>query len=289
MGSGWEEQVFPYGEGMTHLGTSLGGDGLMLGPEYGSQLTDLSWWFLDAAKLRLAHFANDGSFIEALEIPASLLVNGQYFQYQMPQALDNGWLVAHGFRGQGSTALLLLADGAISGRNIDGSVSWANTDGVYLYGLDIEDGAPRRLDPESGVVDEVDWLVARDGSRYMVGVEQDRLVVELPDAGLTKTVSMRFANDPETPVRGGIEVETGDDGTLFILVYGAPTSDETLGVGGLITIATDGHVSEAEPIVDPFSSADPGSPAHLGVTPGSSTPWIMVIGEDGVHVHTFSG
>jgi hypothetical protein len=48
-------------------------------------------------------------------------------------------------------------------------------------------------------------------------------------------------------------------------------------------------VSQTEPIADPFSPSDPGSPSHLGVTPGTSTPWIMVVGEDGVHVSIRTG
>lgn len=289
MGPGWDDLVFPYGDAAAQLGTSAGGDGLLLGPEYGAQMGDGSWWFLDAAKLRLAHFGEDGGYLGALAIPANLLVNGQYFQYQMPQAMDNGWLISHGFRGEGSTALLTLADGSISGRNIDASVSWSNTDGGYLYGLDVEDGLPRRLDPASGIVEPTDWLIGRDGSRYMVRIDQDLLIVEMPDVGVTKTLMMRDSEDGETPVRGGIEVETGVDGTIFIVIYGAPASDESRGVGGLVMIGPNGFVSDAETIPNPFSSADPGSPAHLGVRPGTSTPWLMVIGTDGVHVHIHRG
>jgi hypothetical protein len=83
-----------------------------------------------------------------------------------------------------------------------------------------------------------------------------------------------------------IEVDTGIDGSIHILFYGAPESDESLGIGGFLSITANGGVSDLEPIVDPFTPADPGSPARLGVRPGTSTPWIMVIGEDGVHVHT---
>jgi hypothetical protein len=88
---------------------------------------------------------------------------------------------------------------------------------------------------------------------------------------------------------GGIEVETGVDGTLYLLFYGAPASDETLGVGGFLAIAPGGTVGEVEPITEPSSPSDPGSPARLGITPGTSTPWLMVVGIDGVHVFTRAG
>ena len=54
-------------------------------------------------------------------------------------------------------------------------------------------------------------------------------------------------------------------------------------------MSPDGQVGQMEPIVDPFSPSDSGSPSHLGVTPGTSTPWIMVVWEDGVHVFTKAG
>jgi hypothetical protein len=61
-------------------------------------------------------------------------------------------------------------------------------------------------------------------------------------------------------------------------------SGDPLDIGGLVTIGPDGEVSEPVEVANLFSSADTGSPAHLGVTPGTSDPWIMVVGEDGIHV-----
>ncbi len=293
MGPGWTEQVFPYGEGEEFLGTSPGGDdgSIDLGPEYGTQTPDATWWFLDAASLRIAHFDGAATYIDQVVVPDDLLVDGQFFQYQMPQALDDGSLAAGGFPSETTMALLRIVDGEASGTTFDGAVPWVTTDGQLLYGLSIEDGAPRRLDPANPVIEPVDWLVARDGSRYLVTVDEDEVVVELLDATtpLTRTLQMRFSEDPEVAARAGIEVETGVDGTIFILMYGAPVSDETLGIGSFVTIGPDGTVSEAQPITSPFSMSDPGSPSHLGVTPGTSTPWIMVVDEDGVHVFTLTG
>jgi len=290
MGPQWSERTFPYGEGEETLGTSPGGEGLMLGPEYGTQTPDGTWWFLDAAKTRIAHFDEEGSYLDQVVVPEDLLVDGLYFQYQMPQALDDGTIAVAGFRGETSMALLRIADGEATGADFDGAVPWVTTDGSYLYGLDFE-GGPHRLDPENPVTEPVEWLSARDGSRYRVTVDQDEILVELPDGPtpLTRTLELRFSEDPAVAARAGIEVETGVDGSLFILLYGAPESDESLGIGGYLSISPDGAVEQAEPISDPFSLADPGSPAHLGVRPGTSTPWVMVVGEDGVHVFTRSG
>ena len=288
MGPGWTEQTFPYGEGEEFLGTSPGGDGLMLGPEYGTQTPDGSWWFLDAANLRIAHFAADGTYLDQVVMPEDLLVDGLFFQYQMPQGLDDGSITAGGFPSEDTMSLLRIAEGQATGATFEGAVPLVTTDGELLYGVG-DDGAPHALDPAQPILGPVDWLLARDGNRFMVTVNGEGIVLELPDAGLTRTLQMRYSEDPDVVAHGGIEVETGVDGTIFIVIYGAPESDETLGIGGFVSVTPDGQVSQMEPIVDPFSPSDPGSPSHLGVTPGTSTPWIMVVWEDGVHVFTRSG
>ena len=289
LGPEWAEQMFPYGDGEESLGTSPGGEGLMLGPEYGTQTPDGTWWFLDAANLRIAHFGEEGTYLDQVVLPEELLVDGQFFQFQMPQGLDDGSVVASGFRSEDAMALMQVVDGVASQTLFAGAIPLVTTDGELLYGFSLEDQAPRALAPGDQVPEVVEFFRARDGSSYMVRIVEDQVIVALPDSGLVRILQMRFSEDPEVPVRAGIEVETGTDGTLFILFYGAPESDETLGVGGFVTVSPDGAVSEAHPIVDPFSLSDPGSPSHLGVTPGTATPWIMVVDEDGVHVFTRSG
>ena len=287
MGPEWTEQIFPYGEGEEFLGTSPGGDNLMLGPEYGTQTPDGTWWFLDAANLRVAHFAADGSYLDQVIMPEDVLVDGLYFQYQMPQGLDDGSVAASGFPSEDTMSLLRIADGQATGTTFGGAIPWVTTDGRLLFGFDID--APHSLDPDQPQPEPVQWFLTRDGSQYMVTLNDDEMLVELPDAGLTRTLLLRYSEDPEVVAHGGVEVETGADGTIFIMIYGAPESDETLGIGGFVSVGPDGTVSQTEPIAEPFSPSDPGSPSHLGVTPGTSTPWIMVVGEDGVHVFTRTG
>ena len=100
--------------------------------------------------------------------------------------------------------------------------------------------------------------MARDGSRYMVTVDEDEVVVELPDATvpLTRTLLMRYSEDPDVVARGAIEVETGADGTLFMLMYGAPMTGELLDIGALVSLSPDAEVSEAMALPDLFSRAD---------------------------------
>jgi hypothetical protein len=286
MGGGWSELFLPYGDAEDHLGTSPGGDGLLLGPEYGTQTPDGNFWMMDAAKQRAAVFSEDGAYLEQVVFPEEVLVDGQYFQYQMPQALDDGSVAVGGLRGLDSVALLRIVDGAVSTSTFDGAISWVTTDGTHLYGLSFEDGASYELDPNQPPGRRVANLVTRRGTYYRVAAQGDEILIDnFSSSGMSRTLQLRYSEDPAVVVNAGIEVETGEDGSLFVLIYGAPESDETLGVGGLLSISPEGVVSQVEPIRDPFGPADPGSPAHLGMTPGSSDPWLMMVDEDGVRIY----
>ena len=287
MSGAWSELFIPYGEAEEQLGTSPGGDGLLLGPEYGTQTPDGNFWILDVAKQRAAVFSPTGDYLEQVLFPEEVLVDGQYFQYQMPQALDDGSIAVGGLRDANTTALLRIVDGTVTSTTFEGAVSWVTTDGTDLYGLSFEDARPYRLDPDNPPGVEADWLLTRSQTRYSIVVQGDEIEVELPDATVpvTRTLQLRYSEDPEVIAHAGIEVETGIDGSIFVLLYGAPESDDTLGIGGFLTISPEGAASEVEPIREPFSPADPGSPAHLGVTPETSDPWLMV-DEDGVRIYT---
>ncbi|HET9260332.1 MAG TPA: hypothetical protein VFP42_09425 [Acidimicrobiia bacterium] len=285
MGEEWTEIVFPYGEGPELLGTSPGGDGLTLGPEYGAQTGDGVWWFMDAGKLRIARYEEDGSYLDELQLPPDVLVSGIYFQFQNPIALDDGTVLASGYPEENLTSILTITSEAITSTNLDRTDSWLTTDGLSLFGFSAEDQSLAVLDPEVMVATSTEWFLTRSGDRYMVSIEGSSLSITLPDQGVTKTLQLRFSEDPSVEVGAAIEVETGVDGTIFILFYGAPSNDESMGIGGFVSIGPDGTVSESEPVVNLFTPADPGSPSHLGVTPETSNPWIMVVAEDGVHVY----
>ena len=286
MGPAWEEVFLPYGEEEEELGTAPGGEGLTLGPDYGTQTPDGNWWIMDAAKQRAAVFSSDGTFQEQVVFPEEVLVDGQYFQYQMPQALDDESIAAGGARDEDTTALLRIVEGAVTSSTFEGSIPWVTTDGVHLYGLGFDDAAPYRLDPDSPLPEPVDYLMTRAQTPFSIMVQDDQIVVQLPELDVTRTLQLSYSEEPEAPLHASIEVETGVDGTIFILITAIVESDEPSDVGGFISISPNGVVSEMEPIRELFSPADPGSPAHLGVTPGTSTPWLMLIDEDGVRIYT---
>jgi hypothetical protein len=48
-------------------------------------------------------------------------------------------------------------------------------------------------------------------------------------------------------------------------------------------------VAEVEALPDPFGEADPGSPAQLVMAPGASTPVLVYVLPDGVHIYERTG
>ncbi len=284
----WSEVfLIPYGDTPDTLGTSLAGDGegFQLGPDYGAQAPDGTWWFLDAAKQRMAHFGDDGEFIDAVEVPTELLTDGLYFQFQLPRVLDDGSLIANRL-GVADTTILRLYEGDFETTLLDRQFIPRSDDGVLLYGFDLEDtSTPLMFDLATGTAAQTEWFQARNGNRYRITAAPGELTVSLPDATPPIEHTLTF----EAAEVGGsaflaLEVASGEDGTLHLFILGFPERDESLQLAGYLTIGSNGALGPLEPMRDPFTPADPGSPAHLGVRPGTSAPWIMFIDEDGVRV-----
>lgn len=285
----WTEILFiPYGEGEEELGTAPGGDmgSLDLGPEYGAQAPDGTWWILDAAKRRLAHFSETGEYLEAVAMKPEHLAQGQYFPFQLPHILADGTLVAQN-SGGGTTTLLLLQDGDTRVVSVPTDFGLRFDNGTFLYGFSGEGQILTRVDPSTGEAGEVDWFQTPAGNRFRLEIHGDQLNIELPDTPSQTSPSWRlaFADDPSVPAYGMVEVASNDDGILFIYIIGGTDSGAGGQLAGLLSISPDGTPSPIEPTRDPFTSSDPGSPAHLGVGPHSGMPWIMIIDTDGVRVY----
>lgn len=291
-GSDWAEVLFiPYGEGEEELGTAPGGDGggLDLGPEYGAQGPDGSWWILDAAKRRLAHYSETGEYLDAVPMKPEHLTQGQYFQFQLPHILADGTLVAQRLGG-GNTTLLLLQDGDTRLVSVPTDFGIRFDNGTSLYGFSGEGRLLTRVDAYTGDLEEVDWFETRSGSRFRLQVHGDRLTVEFPDAPEAASLSWRlaYADDPTIPAYGMVEVSSGGDGTLFLYILGGTDSGVGGQLAGFLSISPDGVASPVEPTRDPFTPSDPGSPAHLGIRAGDGAPWIMIVDTDGVRVYARS-
>ena len=285
----WVEAFFiPYGETPDTLGTSLGGDGegIMWGPEYGAQAPDGTWWFLDVANFRVAHFSDDGEYLDQVIVPEAMLVNGIYFQYSFPKVLADGTVLASMLGGEG-TVFLRIKDGELDSFSIPFEMTPRADDGENLYGFSFgEDSALISVDPVAETAEVVEWMVGRDGRRFTVAAGAVGLAIQLPDASPAATVDLEFeAAEIGGPVYLMVEPVTASDGTMHLFMLGFPERDESLQLAGYMTISPEGQPSPVEPILNPFTVSDPGTPTRLGVRPGTSDVWYMHIGIDGVRVY----
>lgn len=285
----WLETLFiPYGDTPDTLGTHLGGDGegILFGPEYGAQAPDGTWWFLDVANLRVAHFSEDGDYLDEVIVPESLLVNGIYFQYAFPKVLTDGTVLASRLGGEG-TVFLRIRDGEVDSFSIPFEMTPRADDGEILYGFSFdEDSALIAVDPVAETAEEVEWMVGRDGRRFTVTAGPGGLAVQLPDASPATTIDLEFeAAEIGGPVYLMVEPVIGADGTMHLFLLGFPERNERLQLAGYMTISPEGQVGPVEPILDPFTESDPGTPTRLGVRPGTSDVWYMHIGTNGVRVY----
>jgi hypothetical protein len=207
---------------------------------------------------------------------------GVHFQFQLPRVLDDGTLVANRL-GIDTTTILRLSEGTFETTVLNRQFVPRTDDGTTLYGFDIEDTTFLEVDPTTGNATETEWFRTRSGSRFGITAVPGKLTVSLPDASVEHTLTFEAAEVGGSAFLS-LEVAAGEDGTLHLFIIGFPERDESLQLAGYMTIAKDGTLGPLEPMRDPFTPADPGSPSHLGVQPATSTPWLMFIDEDGVRV-----
>ncbi|MBF4768927.1 hypothetical protein ISU10_14265 [Nocardioides agariphilus] len=279
--STWQERfVIGYGPGRELLGTSPGGDSgsLDIGPEFGAPGPDGTWWFLDPAKLRIAHYDATGHFLDQARIPSSLLVDGHYFQWQLPHVMADGTLVASRLAPDQSF-LLRLRDGVLDEIPVDGFFSPAYDDGTLLYGSTGQHSFAA-VDPADGSLQRVSRLLTPSGTPFRIQVG-NKLRIQIGDS--SAVLPIRSPSGAKAHV--GIEVRAGADDSLHLFMYGAGEDDESRQLVGSTVVSPDGRVSHVEALPDPFSEADSGSPAHLVIAPGSSRPMLVYVMPDGVHVY----
>ncbi len=287
IGPGWS-QVFalPYGDNPDQLGTSLGGDGegVRWGPDYGTQMPDSTWWFLDAAHRRLAQFSDTGQYLSDLVLPKKYLADGQYFQYASPFALADQTLVLVGTSIEPPSLLLVAPDRKLTRVRLAEWIGLLTTDGTWLYGFD-EQERMVRVNPRTGAVSRVTAFTGQSGDTYSLAVGTNRLMIT---RGSTKrTVPVRAADNPTSDVHPWVQATMGADGVLAVLI--AVTEEEEPGkartLAGFVTIDRQGRVTPVETVPDLSSEADGGNGSHVGVRYGDSRPWLMFIDKDALRVY----
>lgn len=284
LASPWEELfALPYGDGEDRLGTSPGGEGLDWGPSYGTQLPDGTWWFLDTANFRLSHFDERGEYLGDAPLPEEHLAQGEFFQWQSPQALADGTLVLQSTTPDRPGLLRMSADGAFSQVDMDAFVAVKATDGASLFGFD-EQGAPVAVDPANGSISPVDTFAGQAGLTYAVGAEPGSLSVGVGE--LTTAIPLEAAEHPDALVYPAVEAASGTDGVLTLLVSGVVEVEPGVAIDASAVLRIDGDGrGTVEPVPMLTSEADPGDGSRLGIRLGDDRPWLMAVDADALRVY----
>ena len=283
----WREDfVVPYGPGRESLGTSPGGDSgtLDIGPESGAPAPDGTWWFLDGAKRRLAHYDADGTYLDQVRIPASLLVGGVYFQWQLPYVMADGRLVAVR-HAPDQSYLLRLTDGVLDEIPINGTFSPTYANDLFLYGFD-DDGQQVVVDPDDGELVTSSTFTTPARTPFQLTMKKG-LRLDLPQAGVSTVLPLMTISGARAHV--GLQVRAGADDVLHLVMIGIGEDDESVQLVGYTSVSPSGTVSAVEALPDPLNETDPGSPAQLAMPSGSSTPMLVYVLPDGVHVYERAG
>lgn len=277
IGAEWTPLVtLTYGDAEENLGLSdtHGGATPGWGPEYLAPAADGTLWVLDVNKHRVARFSNDGRYLGATAIP------GLYAGLQMPFMLgDTFWASGSGPDGA------LVIDGGGAAR-VGDLLGWDHSDGSGVYNAA---GTSRLTPGRPPTISAVGELRTPSGTPYRVDARPNgngTILVSLPDA--QREVLLRVASG----ISGGplevlgYEFVSDDNDRVSFLAYGLDNKAQEVQLAGYFSIdARSGEVSAVEPMRDPFSEADPGSPAHLRAVPDEGSILLTFVDEDAVHVY----
>ncbi len=272
-----------YGTAASKLGTSPGGDNLMIGPDYGVQVPNKTWWYLDAAKLRLAHYSDTGGYLGQVKISTKYLAQGIYFQWANPFALADGTVVLTS-NGASPALLLLSPKKKLTKVNLPRFFGPVVTDGHSLYGFD-EDGVPVRVKPRTGAMTTVSSFKGQGARSFSISAAGDHLTIKRP--GVNLRINLIDPAHPTLAVHPAVEAVMAANGKLWILATGIAeiSPGDAYDVVGLFSVSPSGSVSAIEPVRKLYSDSDPGSGHHLGIRQGSSRPTLMFIDTDAVRVY----
>ena len=272
-----------YGTATSKLGTSPGGENLMIGPDYGVQLPNKTWWYLDAAKRRLAHYSDVGVYLGQVKMPTRYLAQGIYFQWANPFALADGTVVLTG-NGVSPALLLLSPQKKLQKVGLPRFFGPIATDGHSLYGFD-EDGFSVRVRPKTGAMSRVSSFKGQGGRIFSITAASDHIIVKRP--GVNRRINLIYPAHPTLAVHPAVEAVMAANGKLWILATGIVEVSPGVAydVVGLFSVSASGAVSPVEPVRTLYSETDPGSGHHLGIRQGSSRPTLMFIDTDAVRVY----
>ena len=281
LGSGWSRIIkVGYGTSAAKLGTSPAGEGLNLGPSYGVQVPNKTWWIADAAKLRLAHYSDSGKYLGQVKLPAKYLHLGA-FQWQNPVALADGSVVLSSTT-IGSPASPSSAKHKLSRvPSAASSTSWPPTASTSTASMRptarfASTRSPARSSRSPGSSDKADASSSSTSvTASSTSCDQASIFgsTRLPPTGLT--------------VHPSLQAVMAADGKLWILVAGfvEVSPDRTDTVVGLFSVSPSGKLSSVSRVRNPTSPADPADGHNLGIRHGGIHPTLMFIDPDAVRVY----
>jgi hypothetical protein len=266
----------PYGPADNQLGVSDDHDGQTeaLGPEFAAPRADGSFWILDIHKRRAVLMDRSGTLQQVVEIP------GRYVGLQGPFVLgDTLWA-----SGGGQGGALVVEDGVAT--RVDDSTFWAYSDGVRLYETN---GSASLVPAVPPLIEAVDAFRTPNGVRFAAEVRRSEpatIDLTLPDSDLETRLTF-MQPDGDTPVQVlSFELAADFADRLYFLVYGLG-QDNAQRLGALVAIdARSGELLSVEPTRDPYlSAADPSSPAHLRVVPGTTKVALTYEDPDALRIY----
>jgi hypothetical protein len=179
--------------------------------------------------------------------------------------------------------MLRLRDGVLDEVPLTAMFTTTYDDGTLLYGT-VAGGTPlATVDPDTGDLTLAPAYRLPSGAAFTVDDNFDRGVLRVD----TPTGSLRLATAAPSGATAhmGVQMRAGADDSLHRYLVGASNGRNATQLVGYVRIDRSGAVTKLEPLPSPGSSADRGSPAQLSLAAASSTPMLVYVMDDGVHVY----
>ncbi|MEZ5096570.1 MAG: hypothetical protein R2731_10885 [Nocardioides sp.] len=156
-------------------------------------------------------------------------------------------------------------------------------DGRLLYAR-TRTGRIWSIDPETGQLRRVPAYLTPSGTPFTVVSDFDHGTIRIERSGTAWRLVFRTATGNATNI--GAQVRAGSDGSLHLFLLGAGQEEDTGQLVGYVSIDPHGRLGRVEPFLNPHSPSDRGTDTNLVMAPGSSTPMLVLVMRDGVHVYS---
>ncbi len=290
--AGWSQAlVLPYGEEPEALGNGMMSSLLATEErkaEHGPTLATVDaqgrWWVADQFKHRIARYAADGTYLDAISLEATEPLEAL-------EVFDDG-------RALGLTAdgrWVVAADDRATNISAEQSIVFAANDGSTAYGWSLfgdRTGAMTVADDRRPTNREVRWFTSRAGTQYGIDFAgEDQIVVTLPESRVRLTLDVMA--ETGQPVFVSTEFDTDRAGNIHLLLIGnvvvAPESEDEpderfVTRAAHVVVSPRGELLANRAVPDPYGMWDYGVPQRFHVRPDTGTAHIVTVEPDGVAI-----